>query len=201
MAKNKIIYGGEVLIDLTADTVEASKLLKGYTAHDKAGEIITGTCTFDSNTQDATAALGEVLATKTFYARGQKYTGTMPNNGKVTGYISSLTDVYTIAQGYHDGSGTVKLAATEIAKLTPQNIRAGVTILGVLGEMSGSEDVVAESITVTPRKTSQTVLPSEGYNYISQVVVNATCFTQITVNAIPYVESANAAGGITVTIA
>ena len=191
MAKNKIIYGGEVLIDLTADTVEASKLLKGYTAHDKAGEIITGTCTFDSNTQDATAALGEVLTTKIFYARGQKYTGTMPNNGAVEGFISTLNGSYTVAQGYHDGSGTVKLAATEIAKLTPQNIRAGVTILGVLGEMSGSEDVVAESITVTPRKTSQTVLPSEGYNYISQVVVNA----------ISYVETPNSAGGITVTIA
>lgn len=43
MAVNKIIANGNTLIDLTADTVTADKLAKGYTAHNKAGEIITGT--------------------------------------------------------------------------------------------------------------------------------------------------------------
>lgn len=43
MAKNKIIYGGNTLIDLTSDTVTADKLAEGYTAHDKAGNVITGT--------------------------------------------------------------------------------------------------------------------------------------------------------------
>lgn len=41
--KNKIIYGGQVLIDLTADTVTPSVLRQGYTAHDKSGATITGT--------------------------------------------------------------------------------------------------------------------------------------------------------------
>ena len=37
MAINKVIYGGETLIDLTGDTVTADKTLSGFTAHDKGG--------------------------------------------------------------------------------------------------------------------------------------------------------------------
>ena len=43
MGNSKIVYYGETLIDLTGDTVEPAKLLKGVTAHDKAGDPITGT--------------------------------------------------------------------------------------------------------------------------------------------------------------
>ena len=190
MAYNKIIYGGNTLIDLTADTVDEDKLLSGFTAHDKSGEVITGACTFDSDTQDATATVAEILLSKTAYARGAKLTGTMPNNGAVTGTIETKAAEYTVPQGYHDGSGKVSISSTEQAKIIATNIRQGITILGVTGTMSGTEDVRAEAKTVTPATTAQTVTPSTGYNYLSQV----------TVNAIPYVEAANTAGGITVTI-
>ena len=60
MAKNKIIYGGEVLIDLTQDTVTAADLAEGVTAHDKSGAVITGTNTYDSDTSDDTAAVCRV---------------------------------------------------------------------------------------------------------------------------------------------
>ena len=43
MAVNKIIYNARVLLDLTADTVDAASLLAGKTAHDKSGAAITGT--------------------------------------------------------------------------------------------------------------------------------------------------------------
>lgn len=42
MEKNKIIYGNEVLLDLTNDTVSSDTLTRGITAHDKSGQIITG---------------------------------------------------------------------------------------------------------------------------------------------------------------
>lgn len=42
MEKNKIIYGGKVLLDLTNDTVSSDTLIEGITAHDKSGQIITG---------------------------------------------------------------------------------------------------------------------------------------------------------------
>ncbi len=42
MGRNKIIYGGETLIDLSADTVTPDKLAAGAVAHNAAGESITG---------------------------------------------------------------------------------------------------------------------------------------------------------------
>lgn len=81
MAINKVIYGGNTLIDLTGDSVTKDKLLAGYTAHDKSGEVIEGTCLFDVDSTDATATAAEILNGQTAYARGNKVSGTMKNNG------------------------------------------------------------------------------------------------------------------------
>lgn len=190
MAISKVIYGGNTLIDLTADTITADKLLTGYKAHGADGEAIIGTCDYDANTQDATAQAAEILSGKTAYNKANKITGTMKNNGAVTGVISTKEGKYTVPQGYHDGSGTVQIDSTEQGKIIPGNIREGVTILGVEGTMSGTEGAKPQSKTVTPTTAQQIILPDEGYNYLSQV----------TVAAIPYSESDNSAGGITVTI-
>ncbi len=69
----------------------------------------------------------------------------MKNNGAVKGIISTVAGEYTVPQGYHDGSGKVSIDATEQAKLIATNIREGVTILGVEGTMSGSEDMKPQS--------------------------------------------------------
>lgn len=39
---SKVVYGNQTLIDLTSDTVTASKLYKGTTAHGAGGNVITG---------------------------------------------------------------------------------------------------------------------------------------------------------------
>ena len=96
--KNKVIYNGPVLIDLTADTVTADKILATYTAHDKAGNIITGTCDYDVNSKDATVGVAEILKGKTAYAAGKKLTGTMPNNGAVTLTIDTVDGVVKVPQ-------------------------------------------------------------------------------------------------------
>lgn len=119
MAISKVVYGGNTLIDLTSDTVVANKLLKGYKAHGANGELINGSCDFDANTQDATAAAAEILSGKTAYNKGSKVTGTMPNNGAVAGKITTKTGQYTVPQGYHDGSGKVGIDEAEQAKLIP----------------------------------------------------------------------------------
>lgn len=185
---NKLVVGNETKFDLTADTVTVDKLLKDITAHDKSGAPITGTCTYDADTQDATAAVAEILEGKTAYARGTKLTGTMPNKGAVSGTIATK-DAYTIPMGFHDGSGTVSIDATESAKIVAGNIKSGVTILGVEGTFSG-ESVTAQTKSVTPTMSAQTVLPDEGYDYLSQV----------SVAAIPVNYSDNSAGGQTCTI-
>lgn len=186
---NKVIYGNDTLIDLTADTITASDLASGKTAHDRSGAIITGTNTYDADTSDADAVASEILATKTAYVNGSKVTGSMPNRGAVTGSISTVAGTYSIQNGYHDGSGTVGIDSTEQAKIIASNIKDGVEILGVTGTYTG-EGVSAQAKTATPYTTQQVILPDSGYDYLSQV----------TVNAIAYEETDNSAGGKTATI-
>lgn len=188
---NKIIINGETKIDLTADTVTPQQMLKGIKAHDKSGAPIVGTCTFDADTTDATATAAEILQSKTAYVGGQKVEGLMKNNGSVKGELLTLAP-YTVPQGYHDGAGTVGIAEAEKAKLIPENIRQGVTVLGIEGTMSGTEGAKAEAKTVTPSFVQQEILPNSelGYNYLSSV----------TVKPIPVSETDNPQGGKTLTV-
>lgn len=187
---NKVIYGGEVLIDLTSDTVNPATLKRGITAHDASGKVITGTNDNDVDSTDATVQVAEMLKGKTAYARGAKLTGTMPQHVAKTETLANKDSVYTIPQGYHDGSGKVAIDATEKEKLIPANIREGVTVLGVTGSMSGSEAEKPQSKEVTPTAEGFTVIPDSGY----------TCLTQVVVKPIPYAIAQNAAGGYTATI-
>jgi hypothetical protein len=189
-ASKVVLSNGTTIIDLTGDTITAADLLTGVTAHDKSGAPITGTCEYDSDTSEDTAAVSEILAGKTAHARGALLTGTMANNGAQTGNITTKAQQVTIAQGYHDGSGKVSIASAEQAKIIATNIRQGVTILGVEGTMSGSEGVNAQAKSATPSWSQQVISPDTGYTHLSQV----------TVAAIPIAYSDNAAGGQTVTI-
>ena len=187
---NKVVLSsGETLIDLSGDTADAAHVLKGSTFHDKSGAPKTGTCEFDSDTSDDTVAVAEILVGKTAHARGVKITGTMPNNGAVSGSIATKDEQYTVPQGFHDGSGKVGIASAEKAKLIPGNIKSGVVVLGVTGSYGG-ESINAQTKSVTPSFTQQVVQPDDGYDYLSTV----------TVAAIPVAYADNAAGGRTVTI-
>ncbi len=48
MATSKVMINGTVEIDLTADTVTADTLAEGVTAHNSAGEVVTGTAVLDN---------------------------------------------------------------------------------------------------------------------------------------------------------
>ena len=187
---NKVVLSsGETLIDLSGDTADAAHVLKGSTFHDKSGAPKTGTCTYDSDTSEDTVAVSEILVGKTAHARGVKITGTMPNNGAVSGSIATKDEQYTVPQGFHDGSGKVGIVSTEKAKLIPGNIKSGVEVLGVTGTYGG-KSINAQTKSVTPSFTQQVVQPDDSYDYLSAV----------TVAAIPVAYADNAAGGRTVTI-
>lgn len=190
MATNKVVLQtGEVLIDLTNDTVEESVVLTGYKFHDKTGEQKSGACTYTVDASEATAKASEMLEGVKAAVGKEIIVGTMPKRDGVTGEIAERDAEYVIPQGAHDGSGKVSIAAAERAKIIPGNIKAGVNVLGVVGEFSGAEASTAEAKTVEPTFADQVVLPDSA-DYLSQV----------TVKAIKVTYTDNAAGGKTVTI-
>ena len=187
---NKVVYNGNTIVDLTSDTVAAAYLLKNYTAHDKSGAPVTGTCEYDSDTTDANAAGGEILSGKTAYVNKVKITGSMTNNG---GSNVTVTDTAgtSIPAGYYDGSGKAIIDSTSATNLVATNIREGVTILGVQGSLSPEDDLVVGPVSATPSASQQVITAaSQNLDYI----------TQVTVAAIPYTETDNAQGGKTVVI-
>ena len=64
----KVILGGQTIIDLTQDTVEAGKMLSGITAHGKSGALVTGNipskaaATINTSSSDQTIAAGQYLS-------------------------------------------------------------------------------------------------------------------------------------------
>ena len=119
-------------IEAKGVTVPSELKLDGYAA--KIDQIVIGT-----DISDADAVEAEVVASKTFYASsGGKKTGTMTDNGTVSTDISAVATEVTIAAGKHSGSGKVKIAATEQAKIIPSNILKNISILGVTGIVEAS---------------------------------------------------------------
>ena len=72
----------------------------------------------------------------------------------------------------------------------PENLEGNLSsVSGELIDMLSATFSV-QTKTVTPSSSQQIILPDDGYNYLSQVIVNA----------IPYTETPNKMGGITVRI-
>lgn len=180
----------------TDQTISAGQYLSGAQtikgdANLVAANIKQGVSVFGVTgnfTNDATASASEILSSKTAYVKGSKVTGSMRNNGAVAGKITPSALTYTIPIGFHDGSGTVTV---QDSNLIANNIRENVSILGVVGTMSSSEGMNATEGSFTPTKTGGVLNPPTGFN----------CFSKVTIAAIPYSESENDAGGLTVTIA
>lgn len=187
---NKVVYDGDTLIDLTSDTVAAQYILKNYTAHDKSGAPIVGTCTFDSDTTSGNASASEILSGKTAFVNKAKLTGTMANNGSNNVTVSSKSGT-SIPAGYYDGSGKAVLDSTSLTNLSANNIRQGIVICGIEGTLSSEDSLTVGAASATPTTSEQVITAASlNYDYI----------TQVTVAPIPYVETDNQQGGKTVVI-
>ena len=62
MARNKVVFYGETLIDLTGVSVTPESLAKGETALDKNGEPITGTFTLDAEMAQQDSLIEQIIA-------------------------------------------------------------------------------------------------------------------------------------------
>lgn len=74
MGVNKVVYGGETVVDLTSDTVTSDALLEGVTAHAANGQQIVGAIIDLSH--DTVAADKSLQGYTAHNAKGQKITGT-----------------------------------------------------------------------------------------------------------------------------
>lgn len=114
----------------------------------KSGE--SGTASF----YDASAASAEdtdVLSGKTYFRSGGSHVGSMPNNGAISQTITAVSQIITIPAGYTSGGG-VQINSTDQAKLIAGNIKSGVTILGVTGELTTpivSQDSVTNVLSIS----------------------------------------------------
>lgn len=183
-----VLSTGEVLLDLTQDDVTPADVTSGIKFHDKTGATKTGTNTKTVDASGATATAAEVLVGKTFGKGNEMKTGTMPDNSGTDVLITSKEGAQ-IPKGYTDGGSKARISDVELAKLIPENIKEGVTILGVPGGY-GTDDISSQHKEVTPAFEDQEIQPDPGTAFLSGV----------TVKAIPVSRIDNDAGGVTVTI-
>lgn len=148
MAVNKVIYYGEVLVDMSTVTVKPETLGKGETALDASGEMITGTAEIGVNpklqaksvTPSETAQTVKPdsgfdgLSSVAVGAISKTYVGSsVPKQAAQT--ITPGTADKTVASGrYLTGTQTIK----GDSNLKAENIKQGVSIFGVAGSYEGS---------------------------------------------------------------
>ena len=170
---NKVVFAGNTLIDLSADTVTSDTLLVGTIAHDKNGKIITGTVENLSNIGTATAT--DILEGKTALVQGETIVGTMvDNSAHLTNNEIQITDLTTLTNLSLSGffNATTLNFGNLLEDLEPENILSGTSILGVEGTLVPNVNILLDDpITVTPTLIEQTISPSSGHDGLSEVTV------------------------------
>lgn len=93
-----------------------------------------GTAKFYDNS-GADAAAADVLSGKKFGGGSGLDTGSMANNGSVSGEIETKAGTVSIPAGYTSG-GTVGIKASAVADLTSATLLQGKEVLGVQGTLA-----------------------------------------------------------------
>lgn len=168
MAINKVVYGDSTLVDLTGDTVTAEHLEQGYTAHDKAGNPVTGTLTQPSGphrtSDDLTVSGATVTAPAGIYdasASKSVATGSITPSASVSGSVIGDTE------------SSYPVTVTPSASVSPGYIANGGNGTVV------TKYVQVERKSVAPRETLQIIKPSTG-KLLYEVIVSSIELADIT---------------------
>ena len=171
MAISKVVYDGNTLIDLTSDSVNASNLSKGTTAHNAAGEQIVGTfeqAQSDWNQNDETAV--DYVKNRPFYTKNPvetvfveertlSFTEVDPGVGIYTSnfecaYSFTAGETYTV---YWDGDAYERACKTFEGILCLGNLSIGVggddTGEPFLATADNSGTVVVYTVDASPSHT------------------------------------------------
>ena len=212
MAVNKVVYGTTVLVDLTGDTVTAGKLLKGATAHDASGELITGTMKAGIDTSDATATANDIAKDKTAYVAEGKVKGSLlSTNGfnfdsAVASWDSQNSKLMLSAKNpircIVSANGTSKMYCTgeKLGDATASDVAEGKTFTSTAGlKVTGTAKAstpTLQSKTAIPSTSQQIITPDSGYDGLSSVTVESMPTASLSTPTI----SVDSAGKITATV-
>ena len=94
----------------------------------------SGTATF-WDTSEADAVAGNILTGKTAYGASGEISGSMANNGAVSGEISTKAGTVSVPSGFTTG-GTISIKASAVSDLTSANLLSGKSVLGVNGGLT-----------------------------------------------------------------
>lgn len=139
---NKVVFGGETVIDLTGDTVAADKLVAGYTAHDATGKQITGDI-FTVSQGHLTFSEASVNGTNIEFGAG-------PVSGVVGRLIGENSKFYMQVPGSEFGDVT----AADVASGKTFTSSSGLKVTGKVQVVESGKSLLAPSSTLPQDGTS-----------------------------------------------
>lgn len=162
MPINKVVYGNTTILDLSNSTLDdASKLLSGVTAYDRAGNLITGTATTTGNEW-----------TSGIYQDASNYIKISP---LAAAGGAKLVNGYIELSATQAGSGSSALGTKTITENGTYNASADSLdgYSSVTVNVSGGASPTLQSKSVDPSTSQQTITPDSGYDGLSSVEISA----------------------------